>query len=280
METMLKGNSGCTLTILRNDTSRVRKMSYSEDYNQRLEKQLEKQCLFHDYEIRKPTVFEKGIKEGLFYFDMEYINGNTLIDWVNLCDLDSLNQLIDQILKQICNNTVIEKRIIASELIDLKIDSLIERINDNYFKNLISVNRKVITDFDWSVIPISNCHGDLTLGNIIIGEDKSVFYIDFLDSFLDTWLIDIAKILQDSILFWSLRYDLDVLDENFNLRLDAVSSRVIDFLNRNFGNEIVGAVYRLLMLNIFRIIPYSFDDVTSKWIIRSSSKILKIINGG
>ena len=53
------------------------------------------------------------------------------------------------------------------------------------------------------ILPIGICHGDLTLSNILCGQNQLIF-IDWLDSFIDTPLIDIAKLRQDTRFYWSL----------------------------------------------------------------------------
>ena len=52
---------------------------------------------------------------------------------------------------------------------------------------------KILKAFNWGKVYKSPCHGDLTLENIIITEDKKLCLIDFLDSFYNSWMIDIAN---------------------------------------------------------------------------------------
>lgn len=57
---------------------------------------------------------------------------------------------------------------------------------------------------EWRYMVLSECHGDMTLENMII-QDGEIYLIDFLDSFYNSWLIDVAKILQDADVLWSYR---------------------------------------------------------------------------
>ena len=50
------------------------------------------------------------------------------------------------------------------------------------------------------------CHGDLTLSNIIINNNlKKIILIDFLETFNESPLQDICKLIQDLRLYWSSR---------------------------------------------------------------------------
>ena len=54
---------------------------------------------------------------------------------------------------------------------------------------------------DWSNMTVSPCHGDLTLENIIV-KDERLYLIDFLDSFFDSWFMDAGTLLQDVQVMW------------------------------------------------------------------------------
>lgn len=67
------------------------------------------------------------------------------------------------------------------------------------------------------VLPSSNYHGDLTLENIIYGEDKSFHLIDPVTVPWDSWVFDLAKLRQDLQCQWFLRNNPEVrLDEKIN----------------------------------------------------------------
>ena len=54
-------------------------------------------------------------------------------------------------------------------------------------------------------IPVGDCHGDLTMSNIIFWVGKYISY-RFLPSFIETPLWDVVKLEQDLIMGWSYRY--------------------------------------------------------------------------
>lgn len=274
---MFKGNSGCTLDLISSRTSVIRKKSFSYEYNSRLEKQMNLQLVFEDENVKSPEVYDSGYLNDLFFFDMKYINGNTFVQWIRYSDIACLKKTTNLIMSQIINNKKLHNKINTTEVINTKMNQLINKLIDSDFCQILESNKSLIMNYDWNIIPISVCHGDLTLENIIISEEGSIYYIDFLDSFLSTWLIDVAKLLQDSLLYWSLRYNQNIIDANYSLRLQAVTKIILSTIRFKFGDYYIGAVYRLLLLNIFRIIPYVNDLETKKWILLSSSRIISLI---
>ena len=65
-------------------------------------------------------------------------------------------------------------------------------------------NYEMVFDYLNNNIPNLNiyknvCHGDLTLSNLIF-KNNEIYCIDFLDSFIDSPIIDLVKLKQDSSL--------------------------------------------------------------------------------
>ena len=110
-------------------------------------------------------------------------------------------------------------------------------------------------DFKWESIQHSYCHGDLTLENILIKNDKP-HLIDFLDSFGDSRVIDISKLLQDLLLVWSWRH----IGKPPHIKL----IYLYDQLKESFSTLELEASKRMLALNIIRIFPYCTDYNDSK----------------
>ena len=53
-------------------------------------------------------------------------------------------------------------------------------------------------------VPHTFCHGDLTFSNIIFHPNR-LFFIDFLDCYVDTFLSDLVKLKQDLYYLWGLK---------------------------------------------------------------------------
>ena len=58
---------------------------------------------------------------------------------------------------------------------------------------------------DWSAIPESPCHGDLTLENILLHQRRAVF-IDCDETFASSYWLDLSKLFQDVDGHWCLRH--------------------------------------------------------------------------
>ena len=122
---------------------------------------------------------------------------------------------------------------------------------------------------------LSECHGDMTLENMII-QDGEIYLIDFLDSFYNSWLIDVAKILQDADVLWSYR-TYEKLNANLKIKLIILKQLIIEqLLTFRDGKYLVGEVYHILLLNLMRIIPYTKDEETKNYIDNKIAYIYKI----
>ena len=89
----LKGNSGCTITLI--DNTVIRKQSKNIDYNKRLLKQIEKQKQFIHPTIKTPKVYEVGEKDNLIFFDMEYIKGQSFFDFCVLEKFTEIEKIVN-----------------------------------------------------------------------------------------------------------------------------------------------------------------------------------------
>lgn len=235
----MSGHSGCQIFhISDKNGSRVRKVSSNLKYNERLKRQMVKQDLFNSSKIKKPNVIRSGFdKDGLFYFDMEYINGISFFEYIEKNDIPSIKNKFEKILEYISENNEIGDNV--SSNIKEKIKSL--QLPDKY-----SFYKDYCLDYDWNKINKSYCHGDLTFENIII-FDENIYFIDFLDSFTDTKLIDYSKIYQELYSFWSFRNK----PKKFNIKYVILDEMI---LLEEYQRQ---AALRLLILNLLRIIPYS-----------------------
>ena len=235
----LNGHSGCKVFLMKTSTGLfVRKTSAGVDYNHRLKKQMKKQCNFVSQGVRTPSVINEGYDQDLYWYDMDFINGKMFTRFMEHSDRRTASKYFEKIFEFIKLNNNIDENI--KEQIVKKINFLPIPSEYNYFKDYC-------LDFDWEKIQKSYCHGDLTFENILI-SNGFIYFIDFLDSFADSKIIDYSKILQDVILGWSWRHD----KINPYVRLVYVH----DYMVNNISNNEYEACKRMLILNILRILPY------------------------
>lgn len=266
----LKGNSGCRIELL-SDSSQsffVRKISSSIQYNERLETQISKQEFFEAEGFQVPKVFEKGkTHEGLLFFDMEFIPGKSLSEYMNgvlpNTLIDNLLKLISQIY-QLGNQPKYQK----SALMRMKaIAESAARMN---------VDQKIcdfLLEYSWDDVKATHCHGDLTLENLLV-TSNGMCMIDFQDAPIESLSQDISKLLFDIEFGWSNRHDVSkekaiTFYGNQLKIIKRIDKFIGDHPSANFFEEITA----LQILNAVRVLPY-IQDVESDKVVRKALKVL------
>lgn len=272
------GHSGCLLKLIQADNGKwyVRKISKDINYNKRLVAQMLKQENFENNskEVYAPLIVKTENANNLFSFDMEYIDGQNMSHYIVAADLTAINLLIYKLLN--CLDITYDKSKDSDRIFRYKISKL--NFNNGNESELFNEAFNKLNSFDWSNVHFGLCHGDLTLENILISNLGDIYLIDFLDSFFNSWMIDVAKILQDLELGWSYRFEPE--DTNRNIRLNSVKNRLINkILELKDGEEIVYTIYHLLLLNLIRIYPYTSESRTFDFLNKSTQKVINIING-
>ncbi len=222
---ILKGHSGCSLELT--DDGIVRKTSRDKPYNTRLSSQIEKQKAFCHPSIRTPRIFTSGIKNGLVYCDMEYIQGVSFQEYCAYTPYHDIKQLFDKLLTTNNQTKDCTKEIYTKCL------------------SLSGFPMEMLEEVSWE-IPVGACHGDLTFENILV-KNNNVYVIDFLDSFIESSLIDQSKLMQDTFCAWSFR------DKNY------VPWHHLYMLNNLIHDK---RKYILLLIHLYRIVPYSNKKIT------------------
>ncbi len=272
----LSGHSGCKIYLFSNEKGKlfIRKKSSSVEYNLRLKKQFIKQKKYNLKIAKTPEIFGCGIEDNLFYFDMEYIPCITfseyigyikIIDLIRYIKLLFLNLPIDESIKNFSANKIFKQ----------KIDKLSTAIRH---KNIILKQAfELLENNDWNNVLQSDSHGDLTLENIIISTNNEIYLIDFLDTFFSSWMIDVAKIFQDIETKWAFRNMNKDINRDIRLLIakETLSEMILSLSN---GKIFLLQIYKILLLNLIRIIPYTKDKNTKKFIYNALKNILKKIN--
>lgn len=270
----LGGHSGCKIYLYENENEYfVRKISASKAYNERLGKQCLKQEKFLGNTIKTPKVLNKGYnEEGLFYFDMEYIKGITLAKYITKIDVSE----IADIAKIIINNIEFTlENSCSSDVFYEKLHNLSNSLNTKTNRNLKKAFDYLLS-YNWNDFSSSSCHGDLTLENIIV-KNGELYYIDFLDSFYESWLLDIGKLLQDTECMWSFR-SKEKIDVNTKLRL-SILKRIILSKIQEIDTKYIKDSYAALLLDLLRIYPYVKDEGTYSFLNKQVLKVLEILGG-
>ena len=261
----IEGRSGCKIEFIKGHMPLIRKYSKNIDYNLRLLYQIQKQEKCYQVNqsdrIFTPSVLSHNYTvDGLCFFDMEYINGLKFSTFLNDLCIDELAKHINYILEFVEHN----RRMLTSKLLDKKlfIDKL-SSINDVLVKNGVAYKSIVhetidsLYRFNYDIpFPVSDCHGDLTFSNMLFKND-SIYIFDFLDSFIDSYLIDIVKLRQDTSFMWSILIDSN-LDVFNSLKLKQIMNYFDRIIDEKYKNDIFyNSWYSCLQkYNLLRILPY------------------------
>lgn len=257
----LGGHSGCLVYLMEDDDGNafIRKVSRDLEYNERLRAQCRKQQEFHRTPIQVPTVRNEGYTEAaLYYFDMEYIPGITLSEYIKTMEIGKIQGLVEILTSGLINRNVNPPDSGANKIF-LKKFSILRRQLENLNNPIIHKALDMLEAHDWSVMTVSPCHGDLTLENIIVKDDR-LYFIDFLDSFYNSWFLDVGTLLQDVQTMWSYRFEKNV-NMNTVLRLIVFRDLLLDRI-REENTEYVREAYYALLQKLVRIYPYTKDDAT------------------
>jgi len=272
----LIGHSGCRLEVEERDGNLVVvKTAKDKAYGERLKKQHDKQKGFGAGTFHTPRVIDCGYDEdGLFKFSMEYVNGVTLAEHLKQADISSIKTIAEKFLSLIPESYDFDPT--AKEIFSAKIKELEQKLGANGDAALAKAFEK-LNNYHWAYCAAGDCHGDMALENII-WKNGDFYLVDFLDSFYDSWMIDLSKLLLDAECLWSYRH-MDRIDENLKIRL-LIFKKILweRLLSLKDGEKILNTIYYMLLVHLIRIVPYTQDEKTRSYLVREVDKICDIIN--
>lgn len=272
----LGGHSGCQIFLIEEDDGSVyvRKISKDKEYNSRLKIQSEKQASFSGDPIKTPKVLNTGYTdEGLYYFDMEYIQGVTLAEYIKTMEIGKVKGLVEALVSSLVPQKQVEISKEQQEKVKNVFDKKIADLHNKLYGNNKIVDQALclLEKHDWSKLVPSQCHGDMTLENIIVKNDR-LYFIDFLDSFYDSWFLDIGTLLQDVQVMWSYRFQNEV-SMNTVLRLIVFRDLLLDEI-RKLDATYTLEIYYSLLQKLIRIYPYTTDELTYNFLNEKTSIVL------
>lgn len=216
---------------------------YSNQSDERLVKSALKQSKFKSNYFKTPEI--KDINEDSFL--MKYIVGKSFSEFFNQASKNDLDLLIEK-LDGYFSETIVGEVDIPISIFKNKLNEL---PNGNELLPILS-NKESIK------IKVGNCHGDMTLSNMIFAND--FYLIDFLDSYIESPTMDLIKLRQDTHLYWSL----NMVDTPKDLTKIKLGLKYIDnWITNSYDIE----DYELLqVINLLRIYPYTNNNKIVSWI--------------
>ena len=245
------GLSGCKLELIGSNT--LRKHSSSPSYNKRLELQVKKQELFSNQVFRNVET-PKVLRKEDSYFDMEYVTGRSFDEYFSMCSVSDIDFVFDSLCGYfdglISHSQYYQPEVSKKRLLD-KINSL--ETHTHHLTDLYHI-RQMVSSITMK-IPQTFCHGDLTFTNIIFNKNR-LYYIDFLDCFIDSFLCDLIKLKQDLYYHWSL--DVQGIK---NLRIRQIYSFLWRKLEERYSQYVETIEFDVLdVLNTLRLEPYLTNE--------------------
>ena len=216
----------------------------------RLIKSAQKQNYFKSNFFKTPKIHDIGKT----YFSMDYIGGKSFNEFLELASKDDLDFLIERI-QGYLSEIIVGSVEIPTSVLKNKLNSL------DIGKKFVSLldNKKSIKVY------VGNCHGDMTLSNMIFAKD--IYLIDFLDSYIESPTMDLVKLRQDTHLYWSL----NMIDKNIDFTKVKLGLKYID--NWILDTYEIEDYELLQIVNLIRIYPYTNDKKIISWLDENIKKL-------
>ena len=290
MNIKLEGRSGCLIRLSeKGGQIYVNKSSSSLSYNNRLKKQAAKQDSFKfmypdNTNLIAPVVYSFGYaNDGIAFFEMEYVRGEKFSDYFQSLSLSQLDAVVEVFIKHF--HSAIENaswQDVSSELTNFKTDEVNQKVMpmDHYSYDL----KKNIFTFlheekPMTPLPLSFCHGDFTFSNMLFKENGQIYVFDFLDSFIESPLIDLVKLRQDTKFLWSV-----LIDENLEDHKVVKVIQILKYMDSKFSfflgqlNPGLQKWYIYLeVFNLARIMPYAQKQSDIQFLNKNLTQLLNTI---
>lgn len=287
MKIEVKGHSGCQIDIVnRNNRLEICKSTSDRKYISRLIMQAEKQAvggtnMYLSQHIRVPEIYSIEKTENYVAIHMEYVYSKNYISYFEDSGMNDIKNFISAMKSfvdvEISNSPV--QTVPTSRIIN-KLDDVIDKCRSNEklkgdtaIQDILYKSKMAFQCLSEDIeLPIGRCHGDLTFSNILFtGHDY--YLIDFLDSFIESPLLDLVKIRQDSKYGWSrLMYS----GQTDNVRLSIISNKIDEEINSYYSDYTWYAKYYDLfqLMNFLRILQYAKEEKVIDYLKKVISSML------
>lgn len=285
MDIEVKGHSGCSIDIVREGKELfILKGTCDPKYVERLYQQALKQQRAGEQEyqyIRVPQIVDIERQTDTMMMKMEYVYSHNFIDHFEAAGFEQVNYFVKAI------HLFLKREIEQSIMTDVPRSMIIEKFEDVKSK----INQNVLLCMDEEIkyllqqseirfkvlpevleIPVGCCHGDLTFSNILF-NGNNYYLIDFLDSFIESPLLDMVKIRQDTRYRWSTLMYEGKFDET---RFHIVSDTIDHQLDGAFKQYIWYRTFyhTLQLMNFLRILQYAKEKKIVAYLKKTIQSIL------
>lgn len=286
MDIEVKGHSGCQIDVVREGSELfVYKSSCDPKYLDRLVLQAEKQKAASIPElqhIRVPKVHEIRLTDSSVNVKMDYVYSRNFVEFFEQAGFEQVNYLIDALIKYLEMEigqsplTTVRREIVSDKFYDVKNKTLENEHlkSDNEIEAILEKSQKVFNELNDITIPVGLCHGDLTFSNILF-NGNNYYLIDFLDSFIESPLLDIVKIRQDTAWLWSqLMYVRPCDTIRLRIAFNKIDKKLDEYFNSKY--EWYTRYYKpLQLMNFLRILQYAHEPRVIDYLKRAIDEQLR-----
>ena len=283
MELEVKGHSGCKIEVVREDNELfVYKSTKDLHYLDRLQLQAKKQQEAEQLElqhIRIPKIFNVYKDNYSVTIKMEYVYSKNFIGYFEYAGFEQISYFIKALclfLNYEINNSPL--LMVNGDIVKRKFDDVYQKtINNEALKNdeeIINVMNQSAIHFanvKDMLLPVGKCHGDLTFSNILF-NGNNYYLIDFLDSFIESPLLDIVKIRQDSAYLWSrLMFEGNYDEIRLKIVADKIDKEIVQYASQYEWFH----YYPLFQLmNFLRVLQYAHEEKVIVYLKRIIKQLL------
>lgn len=286
MEIEVKGHSGCQIDVVREDGQLyVYKSSRDPKYLDRLVLQAEKQRRAAGPElqhIRVPRIHSIDRSDSLLSVKMDYVYSKNFVEFFEHAGFEQVGYLVDALImyleREIKDSplAIVPRAVVTDKFTDVRAKTLANKSleGDSEILAIMDASQRAFGTLTDMLIPVGTCHGDLTFSNILF-NGNNYYLIDFLDSFIESPLLDIVKLRQDTAWLWSQLMYVHPCD---TIRLRIAFGKIDAALDSYFASryEWYGRYYRhLQLMNFLRILQYAHEPAVISYLKQAINEQLK-----
>jgi aminoglycoside phosphotransferase len=258
----LTGLSGANVFLVTRDERHwfIRKLATDQAASDRLRRQAMKQARFAlelPDVLRTPRVLDEGEHDGMYYFDLEFVSGSdgaTYLRRATYAEVSTFAERLKNYLTAASDCPPIGDGTFANLF-----DAVYSKVSEAQ-RITSAIDADSLSRLFLALEPLRHmadvrptlCHGDLTLENMVVDAQGTIWVFDLLDSPFEHYWLDVAKLHQDLSGGWYLAQQ------------PPVAKCVLDYVSRELlkSAEQLRPGYRkihhLLVASTFvRILPYA-----------------------